>query len=211
MKTLKSLLALLLVALVLPLAASASTAETTFTKWFLSTDTGDATGPGATYLAFGGTVSFSGSTPVIEFASVTADNAADRFYLMSENGDSTTTDEAYNAGGKILPVTATTSFQADTPGAGSWIAIQNDSTKKFEINRVSSITAGASLNLVRNTANTYASGTKVKELTVLYSIPVGNATVTLGQGIAGQVGEVLGWYVDGTSACRINAVSGSYK
>lgn len=212
MKKIFQTLAICLLTLVLPAGVFASTAETTFVKFFASTDTGDATGPAGAYLAFGGTVGYSGSTPVVDFASLTADNAADRFYLLSENGDSTTTDASYSSGGKVLPVTATTSFQADTPGAGSWVAIIDYAAKKFEVNRVSSISAGVSLNLVRNTTNTYASGSTVKELTVLYSVPVGNATATFQGGkLNGQIGEVLGWYLDGTSSCRINAVSGHYE
>lgn len=211
MKTMKIFLALFLAAL-LPISALASTSEKTFSKFFYSTDTGDATGLASTYLAFGGTVGYGGSTPVIDFASVTADNAADRLYLLTENGDSTTMDAAYSSGGKALPVTATTSFEATTPGAGSWVAIIDYTNKKFEINRVSSISAGVSLNLVRNTANTYANGSTVKELTGTYSLPVGNATVTFQGGmLAGEVGEVLGWYLDGTSACRVNAISGHYE
>lgn len=210
-KTMKVLIAVLL-ALLLPVAAGASTAETTFGKFFTSTDTGDATGPNGAYLAFGGAVAFGGSTPQIDFASLTSDLAGSRLYTLTENGDSTTTDAAYSSGGKILPVTATTAFEATSAGAGSWVAIQDNSNKKFEINRVSSITAGVSLNLVRNTSNTYASGAKVSELTVLYSIPVANTTVTFQSGgWTGERSEVMGWYLDGTSSCRINNISGHYE
>ena len=210
MRHFKIILALLL-CLALPAMVGASTKETAFSDRFNSTDTGDATGPAATYLAFGGAVGFSGSTPVLDLVECTSDLATARFFLLTENGDSTTTDAAYSSGGKILPVTATTSFEADTAGAGSWIVIINPSTQKFEINRVSSLTAGASLNLVRNTANTYVSGTTVKELTVLNSVLVANTTKDFWGGFNGVKGKVLGWYLDGTSACRIGNVSGHYE
>lgn len=208
MKTMKILFAALL-ALFLPFTAMASTAENAVGAYTWSTDTGDATGVAGAFLAFGGMVSRSG-TPVLDLVECTSDLATARFFVLTENGDSTTMDAAYSSGGKTLPVTATTAFEATTPGAGSWVAIYNAQKTLFEINRVSSITAGASLNLVRNTANTYASGSTVKELTSKYSALVGAATKNFWGGFNGEKGEVLGWYLDGTSACRIGAVTGHY-
>lgn len=200
MRTIKILLALIL-ALALPFSAMASTAENALGAYTWSTDTGDATGPAATFLAFGGMIGRSG-TPVLDFVEATSDLATARFFVLTENGDGTTTDAAYSSGGKILPVTATTAFDG-TAGAGSWVAIYNAGKTLFEINRVSSISAGVSLNLVRNTENTYASGSTVRELTSKYSALVANTTKDFWGKFSGEKSEVLGWYVDGTSSCRV--------
>lgn len=198
--------------LVLLLPVSGMAASNTFNRHWSITDTCDATGPGSTYLGFGGTVSFSGMVPTAQIANVTSDLATSAVYILTENGDSTTLDAAYSSGAKILPVTATTSFQDDTAGAGSWIAIIDYTNKKFEVNRVSSITAGASLNLVRNTANTYANGSTVLELTnTLGKLAVGNATKDWEtMTVYGEPGEVLGLYLDGTASCSINYIAGGY-
>jgi hypothetical protein len=201
MKTTMKVLLALILALAVPFTAMASTAENALGALTWSTDTGDATGPAATFLAFGGMIGRAG-TPVLDLVEGTSDLASARFYLLTENGDSTMTDAAYSSGGKVLPVTATTAFDG-TAGAGSWVAIYNAGKTLFEINRVSSITAGVSLNLVRNTANTYASGSVVKELTSKYSALVANTTKDFWGKFNGEKGEVLGWYLDGTSACRV--------
>lgn len=213
MKTLKLILALTLAAaLALPIAAFASTdAYTGQAVWYV-TDTGDATGPAGAYLAFGGAPPMSGSQAVVNFASATADNAADRLYILTETGDATTVDVAAAAGQTTLPVAATSALTL-TAGAGSWVAIWNEGNGNFEVNRISSGTAATNIVLVRNLANAYAVGTKVRELTPSYSVPVGNATVTFNAGtmFPGKRGQAIGFYVDGTSACRLNAVTGSYK
>lgn len=210
--TMKKLLTLLVAAALLavsPMAANAG--DSTWQAVFGSYNTGDATDNEGAFLAFGGTVGFTGQIPVIRTLNVTSDKAGAVLTLRAQNGDSTTTDAAYSSGGKILPVTATTSFEATDVGAGSWIAIKDNANKKFEINRVSSITSGASLNLVRNTVNTYASGSTVYELESLGTIAVGNATVTQPAAfLVGQSGEVLAWTLDGTSACSINYIAGEY-
>lgn len=211
MKTLKLILALTLaVALALPIGAYASTAAYTGQAVWYVTDTGDATGPAGAFLAFGGAPPMSGAQAIIDFASVTADNAADRFYVLTETGDATTVDVAAAAAQNTLPVAATSALTL-TAGAGSWVAIWDPSTGKFEVNRISSGTAATNIVLVRNLANAYTTSTRVRELEASYSLPVGNGTLTTPAALPGKRGQVLGFYVDGTSACRLNAVSGSYK
>lgn len=205
----KRILAIALIALLLP--ASVFAASNTFNRQWSVTDTCDATGPAGTYLGFGGTVGFNGMVPVAEIGNVTSDLATSAVYILTENGDSTTLDAAEVAADTNLPVTATTAFSG-TAGAGSWIAIVDFTNKKFEINRISSLTAGVSMELVRDTANAYASGSTVYELTnTLGKVVVGNTTKdwpTLR--LYGEPGEVLGLYVDGTSSCSINYIAGSY-
>lgn len=196
------------VLLALPWGAIASTAEVTFAKWFTSTDTGDATGTtgASTISAVGGTVAMQGATPVIDFYSVTADHAANRLEILTENGDKTTTDAALAAGETVLPVAVTTAFAAE-----SWVAIQNNGSQKFEVNKVASVQAGVSLTLARVTKYAYASGTSVKELTALYSLPVGAATITTPTTLVGERGETMGWHLNGSVAARINNISGHYE
>lgn len=201
--------ALLAVAFALPTPVQA---EVYNGRYFGQTDTCDATGVAGVYLGFTGAIRQAGVVPRIQTANVTSDLSTSVVTLITENGDSTTTDAAYSSGGKILPVTATTSFQDTTAGAGSWIAIYDFANDKFEINRVSSITAGVSLNLIRNTDNTYASGSTVYELgTTIGTVVVGNTTKdwpTLN--LIGVAGKTLGITVNGTSSCSINAVFGDY-
>lgn len=207
--TLKSITIAVLLAVVAVCPALAG--DSTFGRYWSSFNTGDATGAGATYLAFGGTTRMTGMIPRINTANVTGDAAGSVLTILAENGDSTTMDAAYSAGGQVLPVTATTSFQADVAGAGSWIAILDRVNEKFEVNRVSSITAGASLNLVRATVNAYASGSSVYELTSLGTMVVGNATKDWNPTqILGLPGKVLGFAVNGTSAASINYIAGDY-
>lgn len=208
MKKLLTILAAALLAVV-PMAALAG--DSTWQSVFSSYNTCDATGVDGVYLGFGGTVGYKGQIPVLRALSATSDLAGSVVTLYEENGDSTTTDAAYSSGAKLLPVTATTSFQATTAGAGSWIAIIDYKNQKFEVNRVSSITAGDTLNLVRNTVNTYASGSTVKELSSLGTIPVGNATITWDDTfLVGRAGEVLAYSVNGTSSCSLNYLAGEY-
>lgn len=179
---------------------------------FSFSNTGDATGQAGAYLAFGGAVADKGELLEVKNLNVTSDKAGSVVTILTQNGDSTTTDAAATAAQKILPVTATTSFQATTPGVGSWIAIVDWRNQRFEINRISSLTAGVSLNLVRNIGAAYASGSYVYELDSVGTLPVGAATKDwYNTTIYGEVGEVLGLALDGTSACSINYAAGKVK
>ncbi len=209
MKKLNIILAILF-AFALPLTVWAATSEVTFTKWFTSTDTGDATGTtgASTISAHGGTVSFSGSTPVIDFYSVTADNAANRLYILADGSVSTAMTAATSATGTVMHVNGTTGFVAE-----DYVALQNDSTQKFEVNKIASMADASHITLARATAtgNDFAIGTKIKKLSVLYSVPVGAATVTTSAGLVGKPGKVLAWHLDGSVAARIHNVSGHYE
>ena len=205
------ILAALAVALVALFVPTPAPAEVYNGRYFAQTDTCDATGIAGVYLGFTGARRQPGVVPHIQTANVTSDLSTSVLTLYTENGDSTTTDAAYAAGGKILPVTATTSFEADTAGAGSFVAIYDFVNDVWEINRVSSLTAGVSLNLVRNTDHAYASGATVYELTSIGSLVVGNTTKdwpTLN--LLGEAGETLAVTVNGTSSCSVNAVFGDY-
>jgi hypothetical protein len=209
---------ILLTVLCFTLMAGVALAGVVFQPYWSISNTGDATGPtsnpaGVQYLAFDGVPAIRDEVPVIENLSVTSDVAGSVATILSENGDSTTMDAASDAGAlKVLPVTATTSFQDTTAGQGSWVAIVDWTNQKFEINRVSSITAGVSLNLVRNLSNTYASGSSVYEMTSIGTFPVGNASVSWpAVTIYGKKGKCLGVFVPGTSAASINYGAGSYK
>lgn len=210
MKTMKILAALALLAVAF-FAPAPATADPWTQRYPAVYETCDATGENGVYLGFVGIRRQAGMIPNIKTANVTSDLAGSTLQFLTENGDSTTTDAAYSSGGKVLPVTATTAFQATTAGAGSYVAIYDVTNKKFEINRVSSITAGASLNLVRNTDNDYASGSKVYELTAIGSMAVGNATKDWPSiSVFGEAGETLGLVINGTSSCSINAAFGDY-
>jgi hypothetical protein len=211
MKTMKIFLALL--ACVLLFGAPTVKADTWSGRYISLNETCDATGVNGVYLGFVGARRQSGGVPHITTANVTSDLATATFQVLSENGDSTTTDAAYSSGGKILPVTATSSFQATTAGAGSYVAIYDNVNHKFETNRVSSITAATSLNLVRNTDNDYASGATVYEL-----VTTGQPYMLVGAttkdwpniSLIGEAGKTLGLVVNGTSSCSINAGFGGY-
>lgn len=207
----KKILTLILLAVFLSMAVFAFAGDSTWTKQWSSNFVGTAIGPVATYLAIGGTVRMAGHQPVIQQANVTSDAAASQLYLLTENGDSTTSDVAASAAQKNLEVTATTSFDGTTAGAGSWVAIYDFANRKFEVNRVSSLTTGATMSMITNLVNAYANGSTVYELTSIGGSKVGAATkdwpvITL----YGQQGETLGWYVDGTSACSVNYIAGAY-
>ena len=134
----RKILIISLLVLLLPVSAFAGGE---FTSVWSSTQSCAANAAGATYNAFGGAVPMGGMVPVIRTANITSD-AASFLTLYSENGDSTTTDASSAASQKLLNVTATTSFQDDTAGAGSVVAIIDKANRVFEINQVSSITAG---------------------------------------------------------------------
>lgn len=181
-------------------------------RYWSTFNTGDATGPAATYLAFGMAPRMSGMAPALRIRSATGDAAGSLLTMYDENGDSTTMDAAYSSGGKVLPVVDTDAFDC-TAGVGSWVAIYDAAspTSKFEFNRVSSCTSDASLNLVRNTVYTYASGSKVYEMTSVGSVVIGNATVEKDPTwMVGKPGSGRGFSVNGTSAASINFMGGDY-
>jgi hypothetical protein len=193
-------------AIALPFAVMAATSEVTFTSWFTSTDTGDATGTtgASTISAHGGTVAFPGATPVVDFYSVTADNAANRLYIMTESTTSTALSQN-DAAGTTLHVNGTVGFAAN-----DYVAVQDNSAQKFEVNKVSAAGVGT-LTVARTTANAYTAGAKVTKLSNLYSLPVGAATVTTSAKLAGKQGQVMGWHLDGSVAARISDITGHYE
>ena len=205
------ILAALAVALVALFAPTPASAEVYNGRYFAQTDTCDATGIAGVGLGFTGARRQPGVVPHIQTANVTSDLSTSTLTLYTENGDSTTTDAAASASVTVLPVTATTSFQDTTAGAGSFVAIYDFTNDVWEVNRVSSITAGVSLNLVRATDNAYASGATVYELTSIGTSVVGNTTKdwpTINW--LGEAGETLAVTVNGTSSCSINSVFGDY-
>jgi predicted lipoprotein with Yx(FWY)xxD motif len=208
MKTLKILLA---VALVVAVGFSAVTAQAAAERYFTVSNVGDATGPAATYLAFAGAAPAIGSVPHVTFLQATGDAAGSYIEFFANNGDKTTTSAAYTAGAKIVP-TATTSAFSGTAGAGSWVMIVSKDGSVYEVNRVSSITSAASLNMVRNTVYDYPSGSTIYELASIGKWLVGNATgpTTPLVSIYGKPGSGLAAVVNGTSAASLNALSGDY-
>lgn len=205
--TLLVVLAALLLALAVPLVLYASTAEVTFTNWFTSTDTGDNTGESGsnTYTAHGGTVAYAGSTPVVDFYSVTGTDSTGRLEIMTENGTNTTVSTLHTNGSTGLHVNSTVGFAAD-----SYIAIQDNSSQKFEVNQVESVGVGV-LILERVSTYAYKVGTMVKELAAKYSVPIGSATVTTPATLVGERGEAMAWHANGSATVRINNISGHYE
>jgi hypothetical protein len=201
----------LAVLLSLLVALPAAAGDSTFQKHWSSFMTGTNVGPAAVFLAFGGTVRYSGASAKVETANVTSDLAGSTITWLTEDNTSTTVDAASAAAQTVLFVTATTGFDAGTAGAGDYIVVYDGLTKEFEVNRISSITAGADLCLVSNLVNSYATTASVYEMKTLGSAPVGNATkdwptIT----VYGENGKFLGWVVNGTSACSVNYISGTY-
>jgi hypothetical protein len=140
----------------------------------------------------------------VDFYSVTADNAANRLDVLSENGDGTTLSAAHVNGTTVAHVNGTTGLAVD-----AYIAIQSASA--FEVNKIDSITSATVIVLERATTSAYPSGAKLRELSALYSVPVGAATVTTPARLAGKRGKIMGWHLNGSAACRINNVTGHYE
>lgn len=193
----------------LPVAALAGGGE--FTQFWSANDVCSSDGAGSTYIGLDGAVRMAGMVPRIDIANVTSDLATSTLGIYTENGDSTTVDASSASGQKVLFVTATTSFEDDTAGAGSVVAIVDTSEQEFEINRVSSITAGADLCMVEELENTYDTSTTVYELTSTGGPLVGNTTKDWDSiALRGEAGSSLGLVLTGTSACGINFVGGGY-
>jgi hypothetical protein len=143
--------------------------------------------------------------PIVDYYNVTADNAANRLSILAETADGTTVAGAHTNGTIALHVNGTTGFVAD-----GYVAIENATTQKFEVNKVASIGV-ATLTLAQVTENAYADTTKVKVLSEIYSLPVGNATVVSAAALPGKRGKTMGWHLNGSVSCRINEISGHYS
>lgn len=211
----KKLLLLLIAVLMVPAFAFAAPAEYTDALYFYSSHTGEADGPAGTYLAYGGAIPHSGAQACVTFANVTSDLATGRLFALVESGDETTVDVAVSANNNTVPVAATSDLDITPAGAGSWVMIYDPSTGYAEVDRVSSGTAATNIVLVGTTDHAYTTAARVIELTAAGpSALVANTTVTFtaAEGVlCGKMGEALGWYLDGTSACRIGALTGTYK
>lgn len=206
------LIAALLAAFLCLPALPAAAGNNTWSSVFSTTDTADATAPAGAYMAFGGAVRYTGKAPVIKSAIVTGDDASSVFTVMTENGSTTTSDASAASGQKDVGVVDTDIFTC-TAGAGSWVALYNASGADFEINRISSCVSDTTITMVRNLANTYASGTTVYELEDLYVLPVGAATVTWADANwYAKKGKVIGYHINGTAATtKINGLTGKYE
>ena len=175
-----------------------------WSKYCSITDVCAANGVAATFIGMDGCPDFDGQIPVIRAANVTSDLATSRLYTLVETGDSTTLSAAEVAAETNLPVTDGTDFDGTTAGAGAFIAIVDYTNKKFEINRISSKSSTTYLELIRDTKHAYASGSTVYELEVLSSSLIGNTTKDWFTYTSyGKSGSVIGFYIDGTSACNI--------
>lgn len=210
----KKLILLLLAVLLVPAVVFAAPAEYTDALYFYSQHTGEADGPAGTYLAYGGAPPMSGTQACVVFANLTSDLASARLYQLVESGDETTVDEAVAASNNTVPVAATASLTL-TAGAGSWVMLYDPTTGNAEVDRISSGTAATNIVLVGTTDHAYTTSARVIELTTGGpSALVANTTVTFtgAEGvICGKMGEALGWYLDGTSACTIGSIVGTYK
>ncbi len=210
----KKLLIFALALLLAPAVVFAAPAQYVAGAYFYSSHTGEADGAAGTYLAYGGAPPMSGTQAVVEFANLTSDLSSSRLYALVETGDETTVDEATTASNNTVPVAATASLSLTPAGAGSWVALYDPTTGYFEVDRISSGTAATNIVLVGTTDYAYTTATKVIELTTSgASALVANTTLSFTGGniLVGKVGEVLGWYLDGTSSCKIGALSGTYK
>jgi len=212
MKTQSNKMFVLLLAVVLaiglPLVVYATTAEVSYGNWWTSTDTADNTGTSgdSAYAAYGGAPGFAGSTPVVDFYSATSTVAASRLSILTENGDGTLLGRLHANGTTTLHVNSTVGFAAD-----SFVAIQDDGSQQFEVNKIDSIGVGT-LILERAISYAYKLGAKVRELAALYSVPIGAATVTTPATLPGERGEAIGYHQNGTAATtRVNNISGHYE
>ena len=196
----------LAILLLLPVGAAYGAGE--FERVWSLTDTCAANGSNGTYIGMVGVAPLSNTFPVVESLNVTSDLASSALTFYSQNGDSTTVDASSAAAQKILSVAATADFDG-TAGVGSFVMVVDPYAKTMEVNRISSLTAGASMAMVENLANTYGTNTTVYELGSLGGPPVGNATKDWAEFTAyGEVGEGLGLVVTGTSSCSINYAAG---
>lgn len=210
----KKLLIFALALLLAPAFAFAAPVESTVPAlWFFSSHTGEADGAAATYLAYGGAPAMSGSQACVRFANVTSDLSTARLYFLTETGDETTVDTATAASDNTVPVAATASLALTPAGAGSWVLLYDPSTGYYEVDRVSSGTAATNIVLVGTTDHAYTTATQVIELSAAGpSALVANTTVTFtGDVFCGPMGEAIGWYLDGTSACKIGTLTGTYQ
>jgi VCBS repeat-containing protein len=209
----KKLLIFALALLLAPAFAFAAPAEYTDALYFYSSHTGEADGPAATFLSYGGAKPMSGTQACITFANVTSDLATARLFALVETGDETTVDVAVAAANTTVPVAATTDLTITSDG--SWVMLYDPSTGYAEVDRISSGTAATNIVLVGTTDHAYTTATRVIELTTSgASNLVANTTVTFtgAEGVlCGKMGQALGWYLDGTSACRIGNIVGTYK
>jgi hypothetical protein len=206
----KKLFAIIAASLLLAVPAFAD--DVTFGTVWSSAVTCTSAGPAGVYIGMGGTVSFPGKSARVDGFNATSDLAGSTVTFLTQDNTSYTTIAATSSGSNNLLVGTTAGFDASVAGAGDYVAILYRSTKKFEINRISSITTDTSLNLVNAVANTYPIGTVVYELQNLYSVPVGNATKAAEEAtLYGEVGEVLGYVVNGTSSCSMNFIAGGYQ
>lgn len=211
----RKLLILALALLLSPALVFAAPAEYTDALYFYSSHTGEADGAAGTFLAYGGAKPMSGSQACVTFANLTSDLATARFFALVETGDETVVDVATVASDNTVPVTATTDLALTPAGAGSWVMLYDPSTGYAEVDRISSGTAATNIVLVGTTDHAYTTATRVIELTTSgASALVANTTVTFtadGGVLCGKLGEAFGWYLDGTSACKIGALTGTYK
>jgi hypothetical protein len=187
----------------------ARAADNTWATHFASEMTGASALDGAFY-SYGGTVRYNG-VPVVLSAYLTGDTASSRFYILAENGSTTTTSSTAGASQKIVNVSDTDIFTC-TSGGGSWVGLYNAGTKKFEVGKISSCSSDVSITLIANLTNAYATNTTVYELEPLYSIPVGAATVRDSSTMLPALkGKIAGWYLNGTGVSIRTIVTGTYR
>lgn len=148
-------------------------------------------------------------SPVLTYLNATSDKAGSvvQFYTAGQpvvaNDTNTTV---------TIPVNVSNSsnyFNAN----GGIIVIQHKATDTYERRVLTTFTGTTNIVVTVAPTTTVAIGDIIWPMTAAGSIPVGNATLTLGPGdgiYCGQKMKPLLMEIDGTSACQINAAAAKF-